>query len=112
MKNIAFKRAKSSKSVEGSLHPDFITEYADTTLFPEGFHKPEDGFEILSEDMFQIELGKNENLHKEFTEKRLRDEQARFKAQESVQKAEKAAEREEMREYQEFLKWKQMKKGK
>lgn len=98
MVNIAFKRAKASPSLQGVMHPDFITEYADTTQFPEGFHKVEDGYEILSKDQFDLELAKNDQLQAEFLkekkemdeykaklaeDKRKRDElQAKLKARE------------------------------
>lgn len=66
MVNIAFKRAKASANLQGVMHPDFITEYADVTQFPEGFHKVEDGYEILSKDLFDLELAKNEQLQEQF----------------------------------------------
>ena len=109
MKNIAFKRAKSSPAVKDSLHPDFITEYADTTLFEEGFHKVEDGFEILDEEQFKVELSKNDELHRQYTEKRLKDEQDMFKAKEALEIQELAQEKKDLREYEEFKKWKKMK---
>jgi hypothetical protein len=66
MKNIAFKRAKTTPNVKDSLHPEYIVEFADTTLFPPDFHKPEDGYEILPEDQFQQELAKNHEKHEQF----------------------------------------------
>lgn len=109
MKNIAFKRAKSSPSVKDSLHPDFITEYADTSLFEEGFHRVEDGYEILDEARFQEELSKNDELHRQFTEKRLKDEQDLIKAKEALEIQELAQEKKDLREYEEFLRWKKIK---
>lgn len=60
MKYIAFKRAKSNPGLQGVLPPEFITEYADTTLFPPGFHKVEEGWDNLLEDQFNEELAKNQ----------------------------------------------------
>ena len=109
MKNIAFKRAKHSPQMKESLHPEFITEYADISLFPEGFHRPEDGFEILSEDLFEVELAKNESYHAEFLEKKAKLEQDLIKAREAQELQELAQEKKDLREYEEFKKWKKMK---
>jgi len=109
MKNIAFKRAKSVEIVKDSLHPDFIVEYADTSLFEEGFHRIEDGYEILSEDMFEIELSKNDELHDLFIEKKNQLEQEKNRIQAMLDNQELTQERKDKREYEEFLKWKKMK---
>lgn len=109
MKNIAFKRAKHSPSVKDSLHPDYITESADTSLFPEGFHKVEDGYEILSEDSFEEEFSKNESLQDEFLKKKREDELAKHKAQAATEIHKEAQDKKDMREYEEFKKWQQMK---
>jgi len=109
MKNIAFKRAKTAENTKNSLHPDYIVEYADTTLFPEGFHKPEEGYEILSEEMFQEELSKNEQLHLDFLDKKEKDDADRIKTMAAMASQEEAQERKDKREYEEFLKWKKMK---
>ena len=109
MKNYAFKRAKVTPTMKDSLHPEFITEYADTSLFPEGFHKSEDGYEILGEDLFMEELAKNESLHEEFVNHKRQLEQDIVRAEDAKITAELAQEKQDMREYEEFLKWKQMK---
>ena len=106
MKNIAFKRAKNSPMVKDSLHPDFITEYADTTLFPEGFHKPEDGYEIMSEDQFNEDLAKNEERHQEFQEELKKRQEIEFRTRQAQDAIKAAEDRKAKREYEEFLKWK------
>jgi hypothetical protein len=109
MNNIAFKRAKTSPNTKDSLHPEFIVEHADTSLFPDGFHKPEDGYEILSKDMFDVEFAKNDELHEEFLAKKKQEHADRLAAGASVINQEAAQERKDKREYEEFLKWKKMK---
>lgn len=109
MKNIAFKRAKTTPTTKDILHPEYITEYADTSLFPEGFHKIEDGYEILSEDMFKVELAKNEQLHQEFLEKKKKDQEYKSKLMEAEAHKKQIEEQREQKEFQEFLKWKQNK---
>ena len=79
MVNIAFKRAKVSPSLNGVVHPEFITEFADTSLFPADFHKPKDGYEILSKDDFDAEFSKNEHLRVQFEQDRLEKAQLRTK---------------------------------
>jgi len=106
MRNVAFKRAKHSPKVAESLHSDYITEHAYTDLFEEGFHKAEDGYEILPEDQFIKELSKNDNLHREFLAKKEQLEkalQASLAAEAQVQ-----AQQEKLasKEYEQFLKWK------
>lgn len=109
MKNIAFKRAKKAPMVKDSLHPEFIVEYADTTLFEEGFHKPEDGFEILSEDVFVLDLAKNEERHAEFQEELKKRQETELKIKTAEETARLADERKAKREYEEFLNWKKSK---
>jgi len=109
MKNIAFKRAKSSPSVAKNLHSDFIIDYVDTTLFPEGFHTSEQGYEILGEDLFDLELNKNDQLHLAFLEKKRKDEIDLQNATSDLLIQEQAQERKDLREYEEFKKWKKMK---
>jgi predicted ATP-dependent endonuclease of OLD family len=110
MKNYAFKRAKVSPNTQLSLHPEFITEYADTTLFPEGFHKPEEGYEILAEDEFKKELDKNEARHESFLKAKQELEKATLAAQESAQLSERMKEKQAQREFDEFLRWKKQQK--
>ncbi len=109
MKLIAFKRAKHSPNTKDSLHPEFIVEYADTALFPKDFHKPEDGFELLGEDLFVLELEKNEAYHAEFLEKKRQLELDTIKVREQMAAQEEAEERKARKEYEEFQKWKKMK---
>jgi len=66
MKNIAFKKAKNSPIVKDLLPSEFITEYADTSLFEEGYHLTQEGYEILPEDQFNKLLAKNERLLAQF----------------------------------------------
>ena len=109
MKNYAFKRAKHCPAVKDSLHPEYIVEYADISLFEPGFHKHEDGYEIMPEDSFQDQLAKNQSLHQEFLEKKAKSElelQA-IAAQKSALDAQR--ERKDRQEYEEFLKWKKNK---
>ncbi len=90
MVNIAFKRAKHSPMVKESLHPEFITEFADVTQFPEGFHKVEDGYEILSKDQFELEYAKNQQLMDEFKVKKLKKQQYIAKLEEDKKRREAA----------------------
>lgn len=111
MDNVAFKRAKVCPAVRDSLHPDFIVEYANTSLFQDGFHKPEDGYEILPEDQFVEEFAKNEQLMQEYQKTKELDvaQRARTKALEDQRLA-----REEslaQKEFQEFLDWKRAKEA-
>lgn len=112
MKNIAFKRAKHSPQTKDSLHPEFITEFADTTLFPEGFHKAEDGYEILSEDAFQKELAKNSGLHQQFLVKKRQLELSRQAALNAEAKKLAVEDKKMDREYEEFKRWKATKNKK
>lgn len=81
MRNIAFKRAKHCPNVAQSLHPEYIVEYAYTDLFEEGFHKIEDGYEILSEIEFNKEFKKNTQYQLEHSDKKkfLRQSESRAK---------------------------------
>ena len=107
MKLMAFKRAKHSPNTKDSLHPEFIVEYADTSLFPEGFHKPEDGFELLGEDLFQLELEKNDGYHADFLEKKRKKEEQAINVQEQVIAQQEAEDRKLKKEFEEFRRWKQ-----
>lgn len=109
MKRIAFKRAKSASNVRDSLHPEFIVEFADISLFPEGFHKPENGFEFLDESDFMIEYAKNDALQAEFEEQKRQRNALQEKEFEALSIHEQAEKRKEQREFQEFLKWKAQK---
>lgn len=112
MKLIAFKRAKHSPNTKDSLHPEFIVEYADTALFPKDFHKPEDGFELLGEDLFTLELEKNEAYHAEFLEKRREKELYDIKVREQIEVKQEAEDRKISKEFEEFRRWKQAKGNK
>lgn len=112
MKNIALKRAKHCPAVKESLHPEFITEYADTSLFPEGFHKLEDGYEILPEDQFLDEYHKNEEYHQEFLEAKRQEEMKKQQAAAAAATAKMLEDKQFEREFEEFKRWKDKNKGK
>lgn len=113
MTKIAFKRAKSSPNLDDVMHPEFITEYADTSLFPEGFHKVEDGHEFLSKEEFDKELAKNPDLIEEFKQMKLdkmeqiRVERLQVEAQQRV-----LSRKEERKQLQELIKSRRPKGGK
>lgn len=106
MKNYAFKRASSNPSTGSSLHSKFITEYADTTLFEPGFHKQEDGYEILPEDQFFGELAKNDSLHVEFLKKKAAQDEAIRAALEAEAQVLEQEQRKLEEEFNQFQKWK------
>ena len=109
MKTYALKRAKVVLAMKDSLHPEFIVEFADTALFPPGFHKPEDGFEFMPEDLFVEELAKNESLHAEFLAHKAKLDQELLAVQAQKAALDAVRERKEKQEYEDFLKWKKMK---
>lgn len=111
MKRFAFKRAKSSHMSKDSLHPEFIVEFADISLFPEGFHKAEDGYEFLDEDDFNLEYAKNQDRHDEFLAKKKEEEALKIKEKEALEIQRLAKEKQEQRELEQFRKWK-LNKGK
>ena len=112
MKNIAFKRAKYCPAVKDSLHAEFIVEFADISLFPEGFHKLEDGYEILPEDQFLDEYQKNDERHQEKLEAK-RVEEIKVQAAQAVASQAKVLEDKQFeREFEEFKRWKDKNKGK
>lgn len=106
MKNYAFKRAKNCPAVKDSLHPEFICEHADTSLFPDGFHNPEEGYEILDQEQFDVEMAKNDSLHEEFLAKRRKDELLAQKAQSEAQQVRDREEIKVRSEFEEFKAWK------
>lgn len=109
MRYVAFKRYKNTEnSSMRAHHDDFIVEHAYTDLFPKGFHKKSDGYEIVTEEEFESEIAKNPQLLEEHIEK----EQERVQAQREAFKAKRLKEieefKKEQKEYQEFLKWKKI----
>jgi len=112
MNNIAFKRAKTNPDIQESLHPDFITEYADTSLFEEGFHKSENGYEILDEESFNREFSKNSQRHLDFLSQKRQLEVDRQAAEAAVAIQKAAQDRKDNREFEEFIKWKNTKGSK
>jgi hypothetical protein len=102
----AIKRAKSSSITKNNLHADFIVEYADTSLFPEGFHKPEDGWEIVEDEVFEVELALNPSRLDQFKEEKRQLEEQRMASQAYLDSIEEAETRKQQEEYQEFLAWK------
>lgn len=107
MKLIAFKRAKHVPAMKDSLHPEFIVEFADTALFPKDFHKPEDGFELLGEDLFLKEYEKNDSYHAEFLDKKRQDELLKIKIEEQMEEQRLTEDRKLKKEFEEFRRWKQ-----
>jgi predicted ribonuclease YlaK len=112
MKQIAFKRAKHSPVVASSLHPEFITEFADTKDFPKGFHKAEDGWEVVDEAQFQAEIALNDTRHQEFLDKKRETELAEQKVKEAEAAQVQATEKQIEKEYEEFKAWKLAQKNK
>ena len=108
MKYIAFKKAGSI----GSLHKDYIVEFADTSLFPKDFHKNLGGYEILPEEKFNELLSKNQDLHNQHLET-LRNieisKQQAIQAEEEVKRIENSVLE---REFEEFKRWKKSLKNK
>lgn len=109
MKTIAFKRAKHFPQMAGVLHPEFITESANTALFPVGYHKIKDGYEILSEAQFQEEIAKNDERQAEFVKQQQELEQSRIKVQEILDRAKDVEDKKLQKEFEEFRRWKQAK---
>jgi hypothetical protein len=104
---IALKRAKSSEVVRMTLHPEFITEYADTSLFEAGFHKPEDGYEFLEDSEFQAELALNETRHEQFLqEKRQRELQQQAEAAARAELEEQQRIADLLVQHADFIQWK------
>lgn len=104
MRNVAFKRAKNTQA-KGLLHDEFIVEHAYTDLFPKGFHKPEDGYEILTEEEFQAEWAKNDSYHADFLEEKRKLEKAEQASADAA--AQKAAQemKKKREEYEQFQRW-------
>lgn len=88
--------------MSGVLHPDFITEFADTDLFSEGFHKAEDGYEFLSKEDFEAEFAQNQPKYDTF--KSQKEEEHRVKSVLDAPQREAAAA--ERVEFEEFKAWK------
>ena len=112
MKNIAFKRAKNAPAVKDALPPEFICEHADTDLFEPGFHKHEDGYEILAEEDFLIEFAKDDKYMSEYLEEKSKQAELELKAQSDAQQVRLVEERKAQIEYAEFQAWKAANKGK
>lgn len=108
MKNIAFKRAKHFDNMKDTLHPEFVVESADTSLFPEGFHKLSDGYEIVDEAQFAEIQSKNDELQQAFLRDKSRFAAEQLKIQEALARQAEVQERKDKKEYEEFLKWKKM----
>lgn len=97
MKIIAFKRAGNSHS---SLHPQYITEWIDSSLL-----KSTEGYETMIEEHFELELAKNDERHKQHLDQLKELELARLKAEQDAQTVENAQEKEDLREYNRFKAW-------
>jgi len=120
MKNIAFIRYERTLEVpnfvkgkrqnlstlERSLPLRFITEFADTSLFPEGTHTEEDGWEILPEDEFLLELAKNTQHLEDFRKEKERLLILVNNARVDEEHVERKTARELEREFEEFKRWK------
>lgn len=96
MNNIAFKRAKDHLS----LHPDFITEWIDTVYL-----NSTEGYEVLTEAEFQIELSKNEEKQAAFELHLKEEERNARQAELDAQQADFIKKKEEEREYNKFKAW-------
>ncbi len=92
MKYIAFKRAKSSLNTKGALPDEYIVEFADTSLFTEGFHSPKE-YEILDEAMFKAELAKNPIHLEEFERNKLEIARSKIKSMKASDHRKKANEK-------------------
>jgi hypothetical protein len=118
MDNIAFRRFKNTeagrldrknKTTEPAQPLNFIVEFANTTLFPEGFHSSREGWEILPEDEFLLELAKNPQLLQDFQDAKTRMAQALMSSQQLIDKKNEKAEKDLQREFEEFKRWKESK---
>ena len=106
MKYIAFRRAKHCPAVSHNLHPEFIVEYADTSLFPPGFHRLEDGWESLLEKDFENELLQNDKLHSQFLITKRQREIAYMRAKAIAVQQENKEQLKMQKEFEEFRAWK------
>ena len=125
MDNIAFRRFKNvGKRIgrprrsnrdevlitEWAQPPEFIVEFANCNLFPEGSHLANEGWEIMPEDEFAIELAKNPQYLKEFKDAKDRLVAIQQVATKVEQINQKAIDRETNREFEEFKRWKDSKR--
>ena len=100
MKNIAFRRAKNTPIIE-QLHDNFIVEFADTSLFPYGFHKKEDGWEFMDKEKFEKELAKNQKLNESFFKAKEKED-----LEKALAKEKSAPIDEELKEFRAWKAWK------
>ena len=61
VKNIAVKRAKNMEGKE-DLHPEFIVYYICSDSLPTNFNLEDEGFELLSEEQFKVQIELNESF--------------------------------------------------
>ena len=106
MINIAFKRNKNNNPVNLDQSIDLIVVFEDVTLFPENHHLSQDGWEILPEDLFLIELAKNDKLTLDFAIKKLKLEEITIKSNQQLEIQRLKQEKEIQREFEEFKRWK------
>jgi len=92
------------------MPPELIVEYASCVLFPEGSHREEDGWEILPEDEFQVELAKNDEHLQEHMAAKASIVVAINQTLQDAKIKEVVAEREVTREFEEFKRWKDSKR--
>lgn len=106
MINIAFKRNKNMVPINTSQHLDLIVLFEDVTQFPEFYHQEKDGWEILSEDLFLLELAKNDKLTLDFAIKKLKLEETLIKSNQQAEIQALKQQKEIQREFEEFQRWK------
>lgn len=105
MKIIYFKRAGTNQK---TLHPLFITEYTAAEHLNDA-QKAER--ESLIEEHFLLELAKNDDRHKQHLDELKKQEESALKAEQDAQVIKNAEEKQLLREFEQFKRWKQNQKG-
>lgn len=98
---IAFKRAGKSNP---SLHPEFITEWIDASLVPSL-----EGYESMLQEHFDLELAKNSERHQSHLQYLREQELLAHKAAAHAELAEAVKEKELIREFEIYKRWKRNK---
>ncbi len=101
MKTYAVKKAKA---IQVDLPDEFILEYADISLFPEGFHKVEDGFEFMSQEELDLALINNPQIKSQHEADKLASK-IEYEQSDEYKNMQAEAIRKEQ-EYRDFLAWK------
>jgi hypothetical protein len=122
MEMIAFKRFKNTipKNEQGvrpvlavnqyTQPPELITEYIKVSLADQNTLREDDGYEFLPEDLFLLELAKLDQIRVEHKLEVERLQEILDADAIQAEIAQKAEEREIVREFEEFKRWKEQKK--